>query len=231
MRSLILISVYLSKDLFNRWLETPGAVLARVLIAVSLCLLFLFMSAGFSLTEQAMEKKIESFGVNTMIVRSIGPSPGQSRAGMSELLEPLGEQGTYFPFSMLYVNATLNSGKKGRIVLYDDASLPALAQLLGGLSSTVGTILPAIYALMEKHYTKATAATDREVAKRHAAAVNAALGAAAVYSEWAPLAPIMRSGLIEACGMLLVRLVFFARASFFSSSNTRTRTTPMMIIQ
>ena len=134
MRSLILISVYLSKDLFNRWLETPGAVLARVLIAVSLCLLFLFMSAGFSLTEQAMEKKIESFGVNTMIVRSIGPSPGQSRAEMGQLLEPLGEQGTYFPFSMLYVNATLNSGKKGRIVLYDDASLPALAQLLGGLS-------------------------------------------------------------------------------------------------
>ena len=106
-----------------------------------------------------------------------------------------------------------------------------MRELLGGLSSTVGTILPAIYALMEKHYTKATAATDREVAKRHAAAVNAALGAAAVYSEWAPLAPIMRSGLIEACGMLLVRLVFFARASFFSSSNTRTRTTPMMIIQ
>ena len=66
MRSLILISVYLSKDLFNRWLETPGAVLARVLIAVSLCLLFLFMSAGFSLTEQAMQKKIESFDFATM---------------------------------------------------------------------------------------------------------------------------------------------------------------------
>lgn len=133
MRSLILISVYLSKDLFSRWLETPGAVLARVLIAISLCLLFLFMSAGFSLTEQAMEKKIESFGVNTMIVRSIGPPPGKSRAEMGELLDPLGEQGLYFPFSMLYVNANLSSGKKARIVLYDDASLPALARLQGGL--------------------------------------------------------------------------------------------------
>ena len=133
MRSLILISVYLSKDLFSRWLETPGAVLARVLIAISLCLLFLFMSAGFLLTEQAMEKKIESFGVNTMIVRSIGPPPGKSRAEMGELLDPLGEQGLYFPFSMLYVNANLSSGKKARIVLYDDASLPALARLQGGL--------------------------------------------------------------------------------------------------
>jgi len=92
------------------------------------------MSAGFSLTERAMEKKIEGFGVNTMIVRSIGPLPGKSRAGMTELLDPLTEKGVYFPFSMLYVNANLSSGKKGRIVLYDDASLPALAQLLGEFS-------------------------------------------------------------------------------------------------
>ena len=134
MRSLTLIFVYLSKDLFSRWLETPGAVFARVLIAISLCLLFLFMSAGFSLTEQAMEKKIESFGVNTMIVRSIGPAPGKSRAAMDELLEPLADQGLYFPFSMLYLNANLSSGKKARIVLYDDASIPALARLLEGFS-------------------------------------------------------------------------------------------------
>ena len=134
MRSLTLIFVYLSKDLFNRWLETPGAVFARVLISISLCLLFLFMSAGFSLTERAMEKKIESFGVNTMLVRSIGPTTGKSRAKMAELLDPLGEKGVYFPFSMLYVNANLSSGKKARIALYDDASLPALARLLGGFS-------------------------------------------------------------------------------------------------
>lgn len=132
MRSLTLIFVYLSKDLFNRWLETPGAVFARVLISISLCLLFLFMSAGFSLTERAMEKKIESFGVNTMIIRSIGPPPGKSRAGMAELLDPLAEKGIYFPFSMLYVNANLSSGKKARIILYDDPGLPALVRLLGG---------------------------------------------------------------------------------------------------
>jgi len=104
------------------------------LIAISLCLLFLVMSAGFSLTEQAMEKKIESFGVNTMIVRSIGSPPGQSRAEMAGLLGPLADQGLYFPFSMLYLNASLGSGEKARIVLYDDESLPALTTLLGGLS-------------------------------------------------------------------------------------------------
>jgi hypothetical protein len=61
MRSLILIAVYLSKDISKRWLETPGAVLARVLIAVSLCLLFLLMQAGFILGEQAIQKKNRKF--------------------------------------------------------------------------------------------------------------------------------------------------------------------------
>lgn len=149
MRSLILIFVYLSKDLVNRWLDTPGAVLARVLIAISLCLLFLFMSAGFSLTEQAMEKKIESFGVNTMIVRSIGPPPGQSRAEMDELLAPLAEEGLYFPFSMLYLNANLSSGKKARIVLYDKESLPAMIQLLGELPETRTPVFLAAYGYPE----------------------------------------------------------------------------------
>ena len=95
-----------------------------------------------------------------------------------------------------------------------------MRELLGGLSSTVGTLLPAIYSLMERHYTKATSVADAHLAKQHAAAVSAALGAASVYSEWAPLAPIMRSGLIEACGMLLVRpFIRVAFLSFFLSSS------------
>ena len=53
-----LIFVYLSKDI-SRWLETPGAVLARVSIAVSLCLLFLLMQAGFILAERAMKENRE----------------------------------------------------------------------------------------------------------------------------------------------------------------------------
>jgi len=37
---------------------------------------------------------------------------------------------------MLYLNANLSSGKKARIVLYDDESLPAMARLLGELPET-----------------------------------------------------------------------------------------------
>ncbi len=108
-----------------------------------------------------------------------------------------------------------------------------MRELLGGLSSTVGTVLPAIYSLMERHYTKAKSVADVNLVKQHAAAVSAALGAASVYSEWAPLAPIMRSGLIEACGMLLVRLSF---SRFFllrarHGITLRSLSTSMMIIQ
>ena len=99
MRSLILIAVYLSKDISKRWLETPGAVLARVSIAISLCLLFLLMQAGFILAEHAIERKIESFGINSMILRTSPPGSGALRPELSTLFEPLAEEGLYFPFS------------------------------------------------------------------------------------------------------------------------------------
>ena len=131
MRSLILIFVYLSKDILKRWLETPGAVFARVLIAISLSLLFLFMQAGFVLTERAVEKKIESFGLNTMILRSTGLSKEEVRPSLSQLLSSLGEMGIYIPFSSLYVNAQLSSEKRAKVVIYNDHSIPGLNALMG----------------------------------------------------------------------------------------------------
>ena len=131
MRSLILIFVYLSKDILKRWLETPGAVFARVLIAISLSLLFLFMQAGFVLTERAVEKKIESFGLNTMILRSTGLSKEEVRPSLSQLLSSLGEMGIYIPFSSLYVNAQLSSEKRAQVVIYNDHSIPGLNALMG----------------------------------------------------------------------------------------------------
>ena len=49
-------------------------------------------------------------------------------------------------------------------------------------------------------------------AKTHAAAVSAALSAAAVYAEWAPLPDLMRSGLMEACGHFLSSSEFRSQA-------------------
>jgi hypothetical protein len=132
MRSLILIVVYLSKDISKRWFETPGAVLARVSIAVSLCLLFLLMQAGFILAEHAIEKKIESFGINSMILRTSSPSNGSLRPELSTLFEPLAEEGLYFPFSSLYSLAELSNGEKMRVIVYGEDALPALSEMIDG---------------------------------------------------------------------------------------------------
>ncbi|MDA8774708.1 hypothetical protein N9N13_03190 [Opitutales bacterium] len=131
MRSLILIFVYLSKDILKRWLETPGAVFARVLIAISLCLFFLLMQASFVLTEKAVEKKIESFGLNTMILRSTGFSKTEVRPSLDQLLSSLSEVGTYLPFSSLYVNAELSNKKRAKVIIYNDHSIPGLNSLMG----------------------------------------------------------------------------------------------------
>ena len=132
MRSLILIAVYLSKDISKRWLETPGAVLARVSIAISLCLLFLLMQAGFILAEHAIERKIESFGINSMILRTSPPGSGALRPELSTLFEPLAEEGLYFPFSALFSLAELSNGEKVRVIVYGEDALPALSEMIDG---------------------------------------------------------------------------------------------------
>ncbi len=149
MRSLTLIFAYLSKDIWNRWLETPGAVVARVLVAVSLCLLFLFMNAGFSLTERAVEKKIQSFGINTVILRAVSQPKGKAKPAMDELLAPLGERGLYFPFSMLFLNAELSSGKKARIIIYEDHTLAALDRLFEDFEKLKGPVFLAAHGYPE----------------------------------------------------------------------------------
>lgn len=58
----------------------------------------------------------------------------------------------------------------------------------------------------------AVQAGDAAQAKTHAAAVSAALSAAAVYAEWAPLPELMRSGLMEACGHFLSSSEFRSQA-------------------
>ena len=89
------------------------------------------MQAGFVLTERAVEKKIESFGLNTMILRSTGLSKEEVRPSLSQLLSSLGEMGIYIPFSSLYVNAQLSSEKRVKVLIYNDHSIPGLNALMG----------------------------------------------------------------------------------------------------
>lgn len=130
MRSLILILVYLSKDILKRWLETPGAVFARVLIATSLCLLFLFMQAGFLVTERAVERKIKGFGLNTLIVRSYDTNKKESFPKFDELFGLLSNKGTFLPFNVLNAKAQLAGKKKAKVIIYKEEAIPVLHRLL-----------------------------------------------------------------------------------------------------
>eukprot|EP00899_Mesostigma_viride_P010518 jgi/Mesvir1/19468/Mv10493-RA.1 len=79
-------------------------------------------------------------------------------------------------------------------------------QLLQALTAALPQILPTLYQLLDAHFVAAmSAATSGDKAKacRHVAAVQAALGAAAAYAEWAPVTLVHSSGLINACGYLL----------------------------
>jgi len=113
----------------KRWLETPGAVFARLLIAVSLCLLYLFINAGFLLTEKALDEKIKGLGVNTMLLRARSPDADTMRVGLADLLGSLEEQGLYLPLSVSFANGRLSEGKNARIIIYEEDALPAVSQL------------------------------------------------------------------------------------------------------
>ena len=89
------------------------------------------MQASFVLTEKAVEKKIESFGLNTMILRSTGFSKTEVRPSLDQLLSSLSEVGTYLPFSSLYVNAELSNKKRAKVIIYNDHSIPGLNSLMG----------------------------------------------------------------------------------------------------
>jgi exportin-5 len=83
------------------------------------------------------------------------------------------------------------------------------------LTADAPPLLPIRSARRQTHYARAVhavAAGDTQGAKSHAAAVSAALSASAVYTEWAPLAPLFRSGLVDACGHFLASSEFRASA-------------------
>lgn len=130
MNSLILITTYLAKDVFKRWIETPGALAARFLVATSLCLVFLFVKAGFLMAEMAIEEKIESLGVNTVVVRAFSKGPEEPRPLLSELLHPLQEEGVFLPVSFSFVRAKLPNGQNAQIAFYESDAISAFNSII-----------------------------------------------------------------------------------------------------
>src|SRR5689334_21930941 len=69
MRSSTLIVSYLWKDTWSRWLEQPSSAFARVFVGLLLVVVATVILVAFSLLERSVRARLESFGLNTLIVR------------------------------------------------------------------------------------------------------------------------------------------------------------------
>lgn len=90
------------------------------------------------------------------------------------------------------------------IQFIDDLEGDQLRHLITTLSSILVPVLQFVERTIENNFHLITSAgKPRAEVGPNIAAVNAALGAAEVYSEWAPVGTLRESGLVNACGYLL----------------------------
>ena len=139
MRSFFLISSYLGKDILKSWSETPGAFVARLLIASLLGLLFFLTNAGFILTKETINDRIESLGVNTVVFTARGAESESYPPKLAELLDPLGDNGLYLPLQFSRRGALFaGQGNKRRvpIAVYREEDINALMELVDGLAES-----------------------------------------------------------------------------------------------
>ncbi len=128
MRSSILICVYLAKEIFSGWLTTPTAFFARFMLSLFLCLSYMILNIFFSLAESKIQRKIDSFGLGTIILKTF-ENKVSGNPKINHLFQSLAYEGVFFPFEHTYVQATLNGGKKANIIIFSDDAIPAFIQL------------------------------------------------------------------------------------------------------
>lgn len=105
MKAWTLIAFYLSKDIWSRWLEHPGAVLARLLVGVLLAALLLFAQAGFMIAGRSLETRVARLGAGTLLVTEVAARDQPGRSTLGELLAPLGSRAALLAFRQLPVRA------------------------------------------------------------------------------------------------------------------------------
>jgi len=96
----------------------------------------------------------------------------------------------------------------------DEVFADNVRDLLGGMTQTIGEVTGAMREAWERHFSSSSnnnnnfASSEMQKASENCAL--AVLEAVSVYAEWAPLVPLVRSGLVDICCVaLLVRLILF----------------------
>ncbi|MBX3750842.1 MAG: hypothetical protein KF897_12205 [Opitutaceae bacterium] len=145
MKAWTLTAFYLWKDIWSRWLETPGAVLARLLVAVLLGALLLLAQAAFQLGERSLEARILRLGAQSLyLTEAVTGEPGR-RPPLGALLAPLGERADLIALRQVPWVAQDEFGGEAVVLVYGPESLPALAPLLaGGRGHSVHLLAPTL---------------------------------------------------------------------------------------
>jgi hypothetical protein len=98
----------------------------------------------------------------------------------------------------------------------DEVFADKVRDLLGGMTQTIGEVTGAMREAWERHFNNNNVAAP-EMQKASENCALAVLEAISVYAEWAPLVPLVRSGLVDICCVaLLVRLLISLLISRFS---------------
>ena len=98
----------------------------------------------------------------------------------------------------------------------DEVFADKVRDLLGGMTQTIGEVTGAMREAWERHFSNNNVAA-MEMQKESENCALAVLEAISVYAEWAPLVPLVRSGLVDICCVaLLVRLLISLLISRFS---------------
>ena len=132
MKAWTLTAFYLWKDIWSRWLETPGAVLARLLVAVLLGALLLLTHAAFQLGERSLEARILRLGAQSLLVTEAVTGESGRRPPLGALLAPLGDRADLVALRQVPWVARDEFGGEALVLVYGSESLPALAPLLAG---------------------------------------------------------------------------------------------------
>lgn len=134
MKAWILIVFYLSKDICSRWLEHPGALLARLLVGTLLAALLLFTQAGFLLTGRSLEARVARLGAGTLLLTEVAGPDRTERAPLGVLLAPLADRIDLLAFRQLPVVARDPLQRSDLLVLaYGHATHRALAPALAAV--------------------------------------------------------------------------------------------------
>lgn len=130
MKAWILTAFYLWKDIWSRWVETPGAVLARLAVGVLLAALMLLGQAALLLAERSLEVRVARMGAQVLTITESVTSDANTRPALGQLLRSVTDRADLIALRQVAARAEDEFGRTLLVLVYGDDTLPALAPLI-----------------------------------------------------------------------------------------------------